>query len=275
MGKETGISWTDHTFNPWWGCTRYSPGCDHCYAEELDKHWYPVTELVQIGGVDVEQKRAMHWGPDSPRREMSEKYWGDPVKWNAEAFKKFGRRARVFCGSMCDLMDKDAPAGRRERLWSLVNATPDLLWLFLTKRPENYDLYLPGIFTHFNAMLMFTAESQKYYDLRLPHAIKAAQKRGLKTGVSYEPALGALDLRGYSPSGLILSRDLYSYPNWVIVGGETGHGRRPFEQAWAETVREQARALDIPFFMKQFSAKTPKEAADLVPAHLRIQEWPA
>ena len=80
MGKETGISWTDHTFNPWWGCTKVSPGCDNCYAEAFDK---------RVGG--------SHWGKGQPRRTFTDKHWNEPLAWNRAA-EKAGRvagRARV------------------------------------------------------------------------------------------------------------------------------------------------------------------------------------
>jgi protein gp37 len=87
MGKETAISWTHHTFNPWWGCQRVSPGCTNCYAETFDK---------RIGG--------KHWGPTAPRRFFGPKHWAEPLKW-ARAAAKAGERHRVFCASMADVFE--------------------------------------------------------------------------------------------------------------------------------------------------------------------------
>lgn len=95
----------DYTFNPWWGCTRVSPGCDHCYAEALD---------ARTGGA--------HWGKDIPRRTFGDKYWARPLKWDADA-RKAGERAHVFCASMADVFDAEAPEGQLERLWALVRRT--------------------------------------------------------------------------------------------------------------------------------------------------------
>jgi protein gp37 len=255
MGKETGIAWTDHTFNPWWGCTKVSPGCDNCYAETFDK---------RLGGG--------HWGKGVPRREFSDKHWAEPLKWNADAAKA-GRLAKVFCASMADVMDDEAPIGARERLWALVDATPNLFWQLLTKRPHRYVRYLPEDFKHLNVGLGFTAENQQFYNVRMNAAIPGAKTLFPPTDghqlyhrpvwVSYEPALGPLTLRG--------QRWL---PDWVIFGGETGHNRRPMEQSWAENLLAECRELGISFFMKQMSAATPDAAKEIIPAHLRVLQFP-
>ena len=121
MGKETAISWTDHTFNPWWGCEKVSPGCAHCYAETFAKRT----------GNDV-------WGAAAPRRFFGDKHWAEPLKWNAEA-REAGVRRRVFCASMADwLEDRDDLIPHLARLLDLIRQTPHLDWLLLTKRPENW-----------------------------------------------------------------------------------------------------------------------------------------
>jgi protein gp37 len=120
---QTEIEWSDYTFNPLWGCQRVSPGCVNCYAEAFDK---------RLGG--------KHWGPGSQRRTFGEKHWAQPLAWNAKAAKD-GRVYRVFCASMADWLE-DHPdwVEPRARLEELVAATPNLIWLFLTKRPENWHL---------------------------------------------------------------------------------------------------------------------------------------
>jgi hypothetical protein len=122
MGKETGIAWTDATFNPWWGCQRVSPGCEHCYAEAQAKRYGHAV-----------------WGPESTtaRRFFGDKHWNEPRKWNADARAKFEVR-RVFCASMADVFEDNRDLdGWRDRLWDLIEATPSLNWQLLTKRPEN------------------------------------------------------------------------------------------------------------------------------------------
>lgn len=191
MGVDTSIEWTDHTFNPWWGCQRVSPACEHCYAETFSR---------RIGGSPW--AKGEHWGPKSLRTIASEKQWGEPVRWNAAA-EKAGVRARVFCASMADVFedrrDLDAP---RARLFALIEATPWLDWQLLTKRtdamvrlaPERWAKAWPR-----NVWAGTTVESQKYADERIPHLLRVpAAVRFL----SCEPLLEAVDLRrwfGYNP----------------------------------------------------------------------------
>lgn len=245
MGAKTSIKWTDATFNPWWGCTKVSPGCDHCYAESFDK---------RVGGA--------HWGKGEPRRILSDDCWKGPLKWNREA-EINGVRRKVFCASMADVMDDEAPAGQRERLWELIDATPQLIWQLLTKRPQRYERYLPSAFKHGNVWLGTSAEDQQNYDLRWPILQRAAVSYAAISFISYEPALGPLTMVEYPYR-----------PDWVICGGESGVKRRPMETAWAESLRVECERRGVAFFMKQMSAQTPAKGSDLIPAHLLIRKFP-
>lgn len=276
MGRATGISWTDHTFNPWWGCTKVSPGCDNCYADTFDKRTFPVN----IGTEEKPQIVGKHWGKGVPRRTFSDKHWKEPIRWNHDATFKFGRPARVFCASMADVMDDEAPEGARERLWELIDKTPNLIWQLLTKRPHRYDRYLPTGFRHNNVWLGTTAENQEFYNIRYPYLRAAAMSRGIGiTWISYEPALGSLRVKPMSTVGTS------AYPKWIIAGGESGHdpkekdgvmqGRRPFEKQWAEDLRDECKALGIAFFVKQMGARTAAEGKTLIPPDLMIQQYPA
>lgn len=257
MGEITTISWTDHTFNPWWGCTKVSPGCDHCYAESFDK---------RVGGA--------HWGKGQPRREFGDKHWAEPVKWNRDAEKE-GVRGRVFCASMADVMDDEAPNGARERLWSLIDATPGLTWQLLSKRPQRYERYLPERFIHGNVWLGATTEDQPRYDLRSSITRDAARARNLLWWISYEPALGPLDIRCRWCLGRLLhGTDICELPDWIIFGGESGPGRRPCDAEWARQLKSQCRSASVPFFMKQMSAITPGAGKLLIPPDLDVQEFP-
>ena len=108
MAENSGISWTDHTFNPWLGCSNVSPGCDHCYAETLAKRWKNVE-----------------WGPRAERLRTSAANWQKPRTWNRRA-ERTGRRERVFCASLSDVFDLKAPEGWRHDLWDLIADTPFL-----------------------------------------------------------------------------------------------------------------------------------------------------
>lgn len=251
LSRETNISWTGATFNPWWGCTKVSPGCDHCYAEAQDKRY----------GGD-------HWGKGVPRRVMSDEHWKGPLKWNKQA-QVDGVKLKVFCASMADVMDDEAPEGQRERLWSLIDQTPNLLWQLLTKRPQRYPRYLPKKgFLFDNVILGATTESQEFYDVRmrpLDYAVCILRGRGfmhpVQNFISYEPALGPIKMGPL-------------HPDWVIFGGETGAVRRPMELAWAKTIKAECDYIGIPFFMKQMSAQTPAAAAALIPTDLLVRDFP-
>ncbi len=245
MGEHTSIAWTDRTFNPWWGCTKVSPGCDHCYAESWDARF-----------------AGNHWGKGMARREFGDKHWNEPLRWNRLA-EKAGAPLKVFCGSMCDVMDDEAPKGARERLWGIIDATPHLTWQLLTKRPQRYARYLPHSFIHDNVWLGTSAENQHYYNLRWEALRLASDLYGLTTFISYEPALGPIVL-GHTTL----------VPDWIIFGGESGAGRRPMELAWARDLRAECEKTGTAFFMKQVSAHTPDEGAALIPVDMLIRQYP-
>lgn len=119
MAENTAIEWADHTFNPWTGCTKVSPGCDHCYAEAWAK-----------------RSGTVRWGASEPRRRTTAANWRLPIKWNAQAERE-GRRFRVFCSSLADVFDNAVPEAWRVDMLRLIAETPNLDWLLLTKRIGN------------------------------------------------------------------------------------------------------------------------------------------
>src|SRR5688572_13560706 len=126
MGKNSPIEWTHHTFNPWWGCTKVSPACDHCYAEAWAR---------RVG--------AKVWGSRAGRRFFSDNHWREPIRWNTAAAEMKARQ-RVFCASMADVFEPRPDLdGSRARLWELIRQTPWLDWLLLTKRPEHVLTVVP------------------------------------------------------------------------------------------------------------------------------------
>lgn len=240
MAENSKIEWTDHTFNPWVGCQKVSPGCDHCYAEG----WSKRSGMVQ-------------WGPHGERKRTSVANWKKPYKWNAEA-KASGVRRKVFSASLADWLDNRADQEWRVLLARLIADTPDLDWLLLTKRIENFARLSPwGSSIPFpsNVWLGVTAEDQERYDQRWTILSKIPATVRF---ISYEPAIGPIiDL--YSMSAL---------PDWVIMGGESGHGARHMEEGWAHYLRTYCAGLRIPFFFKQMTGKKP------IPDGLLIREFP-
>jgi protein gp37 len=257
MGQKTKITWTDHTFNPWWGCTKVSLGCDHCYAERL-----AVRYGFQI------------WGTEAPRRFMSEKQWLEPLKWNDKAEAE-GHRRRVFCGSMCDVFENPSSAildTARERLWQLIDQTPSLDWLLLTKRPENMIRIAPrdwldGWPDHVWALA--TVENQEVLPNRLDALLKVPAK---VRGVSIEPMLGPIDL-GLRNWAHIPSHDCRL--DWVIVGCESGPRRRLCALDDVRFVVEDCRLGFVKVFVKQLEINGRVEADQRRwPEDMRIQEFP-
>ena len=195
MAKDSKIEWTHHTFNPWWGCTKVSPGCKHCYAE---------TWARRTG-------RAI-WGNAAPRRELSDAYWKQPIAWNGEAARA-GKRARVFCASMADVFEDRRDLDRhRARLWPLIEATPHLDWLLLTKRPQNMRKLAPwdGAWPA-NVWAGTTAENQRWADKRIPVLLEVPARIHF---ISAEPLLGPVEVSRWL--ALKPGRRL----DWVIAGGE-------------------------------------------------------
>jgi protein gp37 len=241
MAENSKIEWTTHTFNPWIGCQKVSPGCDHCYAEG----WAKRSGQVQ-------------WGPHADRKRTSVANWRKPHGW-ARAAKLAGERHRVFCASLADVFDNQADPSWRADLFRLIECTPELDWLLLTKRPENIAKMLPDDWGvgYANVWLGTTCEDQKNYDRRwmILRNIPARVRY-----ISYEPAIGPI----YDVVGPVNG----SVPDWIICGGESGHGARTMDEQWARDMRESCRIRGISFFMKQMTGKAP------IPDDLLVREFP-
>jgi protein gp37 len=284
MGANSEISWTDATFNPWWGCVKVSPACTNCYAAAWAK------------------RHGTDWGPKARRRFFGEKHWNEPLKWNTKAAAE-GVRRRVFCASMADVFellpdghpDQDQMTAERYRLWKLIGETPSLDWLLLTKRPENVIGMVPGSWLNEgfprNVWMGTTAENQEYADLRVLHLLTIPAP---VLFLSMEPLLSAVDLTPWMPLRRIHCGNRvgeeggqfhgaewkgdehlhtgagphwfpavpFSGIHWVIAGGESGPGARPSDPAWFRSLRDQCQAAGVPFHFKQFGDWLPLASAD-------------
>lgn len=297
MGTNSKIEWCDHTFNPWRGCVKVAAGCANCYADSQAKR-NPGTLGI--------------WGDNGTRVVASESMWREPLKWDAAA-KKAGERHRVFCASMADVFedwqgklhdssgsllvldnDRSIPysesfprdpmtlADVRSRLFALIDATPHLDWLLLTKRPENIQRMWPDVACDYcetetcgahksgivdrryrrNVWLGTSIATQPDADNNIPR-LRRCRDLSPVLFVSAEPLLGPVNLNwcanacdnccpgecdcGSPPLGI----------DWLIVGGESGHNARPMPSAWVSPLRDQCHASGVPFYLKQWGEWCP------------------
>lgn len=246
MGKNSAISWCTHTFNPWIGCTKVSPACDYCYAETLMDHRY----------------HRVKWGPHGERSRTSHGNWRQPMRWAREAAAAYAAgatmRHTVFSASLADWLDNQVPQEWRDDLGVLIGNTPELDWLLLTKRPENYRKLAPWHPEQppANVCLGVSTEDQERFDHRWPIISKFPAKVHF---ISAEPLLGPIDIRGQQA---IL-------PEWVITGGESGPKHRQLDMENVRLLRDQAEPLLIPFHHKQNGGRRGDENGCLVDG----EEW--
>jgi protein gp37 len=237
MGETTRIEWADHTFNPWIGCTKVSPACDHCYAAEL---------------MDTRYGRAK-WGAGEARVRTAASNWAQPRKWNRVA-ESDGTRPFVFCASLADVFDNEVDPQWRADLFALINDTPNLVWLLLTKRIGNA---ISMVRTHLppNTAIGATMSSDLEYT-RDAVKLTAARRllRPLFTFGSFEPLLGPV----------VLDQNA---PDWIIVGGESGKLARPMQLEWARSLREQSDALGRVFNFKQVGGRGSDKGGHMLDGH--------
>lgn len=272
MAKTTQIAWAKSTFNCWIGCTKIGPGCDLCYADALDN-----ARLSKTLGGGTKEIPIRHFGIGAPRYRTSTKNWNEPKRWNRQApDTEFAGRAGfwpVFCASLGDVFDNEVQQVWREDLWELIYETPNLSWLIVTKRIGNVAKMVPerwmreGFPPH--VRLIITVVNEEEADRDIPKLLAL----NCKNGVSYEPALGAVDwtqwMRGegavcattYRDSDGVVRCDLTgercSGIDWIIVGGESDQGgalARTFDIAWARNTIQQCKAGGVPVFVKQLGS---------------------
>jgi len=240
VGEKTNISWTHHTFNPWWGCWKISPECENCYAEAWDH---------RLGGE--------HWGRTAPRRFFGAAHWKEPRRWNKDA-ELAGERRRVFCESMGDLFERHPVPETaalmdeaRARLWRLINDTPWLDWLLLTKRPENFATMLPWALDGRpwpNVWAGVTAGVRS----SLPRVEILRRTPAVAHFVSGEPLLEHITREDWDRAldpvavGALYDIDL------LIIGDESGSRRRPAQLDWVRDARDAAERNGVAFHFKQW-----------------------
>lgn len=289
MAENTNIEWADHTFNPWEGCTKVGPGCDHCYAE--------ARNLRFVGGEN--------WGAGSPRRRTSPANWKKPLRWNEEQFcecrachwrgsipwgsclasdcpscrarELVPARARVFCASLADVFDNEVDPQWRKDLFGLISATPNLDWLLLTKRIGNVGPMLFGMERVFpaNVWLGATIVNPEEAERDIPKLLRVPAAVHF---LSMEPLLAAVDIAFFLEPDY--TGDLLNGPceehraiDWVIVGGESGPSARPMNADWVRTIRDQCVEFATPFLFKQWGEYAPNWFNDEGGNMIEGSEW--
>jgi len=306
MAEYTKIEWANNSWSPWIGCSRVHAGCVNCYAEAIAGR-FGVT-----------------WGPQGTRRKTSEAYWRKPLAWNRQATCNCGAaglgpgECRVF-PSLCDPFEEWphpiqhtcgaqlTTAGKgdyypgavgtldglrlatmddlRRDFFRLIDQTPNLDWLLLTKRPENImrmwnsdtvsaDTFRPTVH------LIYSASDQPTLEAGLPHLL-ACRDLTPVLGLSLEPLLGPIrfsfpyNTRECEPGGMS-SNDwtaLYwdaltgfratsmcsgiddAKINWVVIGGESGPNARPCNIEWIRSIVRQCREAGVRCFVKQLGSR--------------------
>ncbi len=275
MSDSTGIEWTDATWNPVRGCERVSPGCENCYAERV---------AARFSGPGMPYEGLAIMGANGPRwtREVAfiSGKLDQPLRWR--------KPRRIFVNSMSDLFQRKLDVRDIDQVFAVMALSPQHTFQVLTKRADRMRAYLndPNVWPRVsaaahaisltlpksrredwlmisplpNVWLGVSAEDQQRADERIPLLLETPAAVRF---VSYEPALGPVDLGDYLPvcrekPGTCGAAQQYhcgcQYPtqlHWVIAGAESGHGARPMNEDWVRSVRDQCAAAGTAFFYKQ------------------------
>ncbi len=211
--KTTKIEWTDKTWNPITGCTRFSAGCAHCYAETMSRRLHAMGVKKYMNGFNL----TLHEG-----------CLKEPLAWK--------KAHNIFVCSMSDIFHEDVPFEFVDKIMHTILQTPQHRYQILTKRAERMKEYFSTRQIPANVWLGVTVETKNTL-FRIDYL------RNLQATVKFlscEPLLedlGELNLNGI---------------DWVIVGGESGPQARPMKEAWVLNIRKQVEEQGIRFFFKQW-----------------------
>lgn len=246
MGATTKIEWCDRTWNPWFGCTQVSPACDRCYAMVMMDHRYGKVK----------------WGAGEDRKRTAPANWNMPLRWDRAAAVG-GRIDTVFCLSLGDIWDNEVDPLWRRQAFAVMERTPHLLYLLLSKRIGNAVKMCDvlsngsGALLPANAALGATFGDQAEYDRDRIKLKEAGRTLGARfTFASIEPMLGPVILDSNAP-------------DWIICGGESGPHARMMDPQWARDLRDGAARFGRKFFFKQMTGKAP------IPDDLMVRQFPS
>ncbi|MCL5998526.1 MAG: phage Gp37/Gp68 family protein [Chloroflexi bacterium] len=221
MATKSAIEWTESTWNPLTGCTKISPGCQHCYAERMALRLKAMGQPNYANGF----KLTLH-----------EQVLELPLQWK--------KPQTIFVNSMSDLFHKDVPLDFIKKVFDVMRRAHWHRFQVLTKRSERLAELSSDLPWASNIWMGVSVENERYA-FRIDHLRETgAQVKFL----SLEPLLGPLN-----------HLDL-DHINWVIVGGESGPGARPLERSWVVDIRDQCKSAGVPFFFKQWGGANKKRA---------------
>ena len=282
MDDDAKIQWRDHMINPWRGCAKANPGCADCYAEAGSKRNPAVLGV---------------WGPNGTRVVAAAPQWTAVERWDRDAAKA-GERRRVFVASLADVFEDwrgpmvtargtrigsefTSMADVRSLLFGLIDDCPNLDFLLVTKRPENVRRMWPGR-RRGNVWLLTSVEDQATADRRVPELLRLGDLAPV-LGLSMEPLLGPVNLNrveyripdsmGITVGGVLGDTDGETFSprhkgkglDWVIVGGESGHGARPCDVGWVRSIVEQCQDAAVPVFVKQLGSQAQRSSPYIAP----------
>jgi protein gp37 len=248
MSGNSKIEWTEKTWNPVTGCSKVSQGCKHCYAEREFPRVYPGRAFTDVRVHEDRLDAPLHWR----------------------------KPAMIFVNSMSDLFHPDVPDAFLCSVFKVICEAKQHNFQVLTKRPTRMREFLsrwdsmtrdfgplwPYTWPRHNVWLGVSIEDQATADERIP---LLQQTPAAVRWVSYEPALGAVDLErgGFSLLSPMKSPSGTQWPglNWVVCGGESGPKARPMHPDWARSMRDQCQAAGVPFFFKQWGEWVEREMA--------------
>ena len=266
MSETTKIQWADATWNPWLGCTKVSAGCAHCYAENTTR-----ARVLRSQGKET-------WGKGAQRSRTSGATWKVPLRWDTEVAAHPDYRTKVF-PSLCDWLDDEVPIEWLADFLKLIHDTPNLDWLLLTKRPENWYGRLVEVLEHdagfpikdieneepetdfgqfvnnwtggtpfpANIWLGTSVENQEMADKRIPELLKVPARIRF---LSVEPMLGPINLIKLNLKDIARIDGI----GWVIIGGESGPKARPCHVEWIRGIVNQCGVAGVSCFVKQLGS---------------------
>lgn len=225
MGSKSTIEWMESTWNPVTGCTKISPGCDHCYAERLALRLRAMGQPNYVNGFELT---------------IQERMLELPLRWKTPQV--------IFVNSMSDLFHRDVPTDYIHKVFNVMNHACQHRFQVLTKRSQRL-LRLSTALEWRPHVWMGVSVESKDYTFRIDHLRETGAHIKF---LSLEPLLGPLpnlNLKGI---------------DWVIVGGESGPGARIMRPEWVVDVKDQCKAAGVPFFFKQWGGTNKKRSGRLL-----------